>query len=411
MVDGGGIGGRIRTFRKRRGVSQERLAQLVGRSESWLSQVERGIRPVENLAVLTRLAELLDVELDALAGRPLRLAPPAGVPLPKEVTSIREALSGYVEIAALLGTVTVSPPRALGAIENEVAEAWRLRHSARYSRLGAMLPTLIGELESAERHYGTDDLVRAHGLRSDVYQITRAMLRTIGETELAWIAGDRAFQAARLASDPLQLGRVARAMALVFLAQGRTTQAMHLTMTGANALESGLRSASLDHWAVWGSLLATAAVVAARRNDGAAADDLMGEAERGAAVLASTNRTDPRTGFGTANVAVHRVSVAVELGRPAEALQAAARVDLATLPDQFLERRAALHIDVARAHAQRKDDGAAVLHLLQAERFAAEEVRHHILVREMVRDFLKRERRRLAIPELRPLALRIGAMA
>jgi len=70
MAAEGGIGGRVSAFRRRRGMSQERLAHLVGRSESWLSQVERGIRPVENLAVLTRLAEVLDVEIDVLAGQP-----------------------------------------------------------------------------------------------------------------------------------------------------------------------------------------------------------------------------------------------------------------------------------------------------------------------------------------------------
>lgn len=38
-----GIGDRIAAYRKRRGLSQAALAGLVGRSESWLSQVERGV--------------------------------------------------------------------------------------------------------------------------------------------------------------------------------------------------------------------------------------------------------------------------------------------------------------------------------------------------------------------------------
>jgi len=36
------IGERIRLYRRRRGLSPPRLVQLIGRSESWLSQVERG---------------------------------------------------------------------------------------------------------------------------------------------------------------------------------------------------------------------------------------------------------------------------------------------------------------------------------------------------------------------------------
>ena len=39
-----GIGARVARWRRRRGISQVALAGLVGRSESWLSQVERGVR-------------------------------------------------------------------------------------------------------------------------------------------------------------------------------------------------------------------------------------------------------------------------------------------------------------------------------------------------------------------------------
>jgi transcriptional regulator with XRE-family HTH domain len=39
-------GQRIARARRRRGLSQAALAGLAGRSESWLSQVERGMRSV-----------------------------------------------------------------------------------------------------------------------------------------------------------------------------------------------------------------------------------------------------------------------------------------------------------------------------------------------------------------------------
>jgi transcriptional regulator with XRE-family HTH domain len=44
------------------------LAGLVGRSESWLSQVERGKRGVDSYVVLTRMAEVLRVEVEELTG-------------------------------------------------------------------------------------------------------------------------------------------------------------------------------------------------------------------------------------------------------------------------------------------------------------------------------------------------------
>ena len=42
----GGFGARVALFRRRRGLSQRALAKAVGRSESWMSQVERDIIPV-----------------------------------------------------------------------------------------------------------------------------------------------------------------------------------------------------------------------------------------------------------------------------------------------------------------------------------------------------------------------------
>ena len=61
-------GQRIARARRRRGLSQAVLAGLVGRSESWLSQVERGKRGVDSHSVLVRLAEILRVDIEELTG-------------------------------------------------------------------------------------------------------------------------------------------------------------------------------------------------------------------------------------------------------------------------------------------------------------------------------------------------------
>lgn len=51
------IGQRIARARRCRGLSQTVLAGLIGRSESWLSQVERGQRSVDSHSVINVLAE------------------------------------------------------------------------------------------------------------------------------------------------------------------------------------------------------------------------------------------------------------------------------------------------------------------------------------------------------------------
>jgi transcriptional regulator with XRE-family HTH domain len=62
------IGERIAIYRRRRGLTQLVLAGLIGRSESWLSQVERGIRPIDRLSVLIDIAHVLKVNVTDLTG-------------------------------------------------------------------------------------------------------------------------------------------------------------------------------------------------------------------------------------------------------------------------------------------------------------------------------------------------------
>jgi transcriptional regulator with XRE-family HTH domain len=78
-VDYMSVGDRIAIYRRRRGLSQLALANMIGRSEAWLSQVERGIRHVDRVSVLIRLAQVLRVTVEDLIGQPLSLAPNGGI--------------------------------------------------------------------------------------------------------------------------------------------------------------------------------------------------------------------------------------------------------------------------------------------------------------------------------------------
>jgi DNA-binding XRE family transcriptional regulator len=62
------IGERVRTYRLRRGLTQARLAHLIGRSERWLIDVEHGeVDP--RLSDAVALARVLSVSVDELAGQ------------------------------------------------------------------------------------------------------------------------------------------------------------------------------------------------------------------------------------------------------------------------------------------------------------------------------------------------------
>jgi hypothetical protein len=77
-------------------------------------------------------------------------------------------------------------------------------------------------------------------------------------------------------------------------------------------------------------------------------------------------------------------------------------VDTDQLAPGLLGRRSQLHIDLAWAYGQQRNDPATVLSLLEAERVAPEAVRYNVTAREPVWECLKRERR-TATPGLRGL--------
>jgi len=98
--------------------------------------------------------------------------------------------------------------------------------------------------------------------------------------------------------------------------------------------------------------------------------------------------------------------VAVELGDAGQALRRAATIDVSGLST---ERQARFLIDVARANGQRRKVKEAVRALEEAETLTPEQVRTHVLVRELVRDLLRGERRQVN-PNLRALARRVGVL-
>lgn len=68
LDDGATVGEWIAFYRRRRGMTQEVLSGLLGRSVEWLSQLERGARDVNKLTTIVEVADALGIE-------PVRLLP------------------------------------------------------------------------------------------------------------------------------------------------------------------------------------------------------------------------------------------------------------------------------------------------------------------------------------------------
>ena len=143
---------------------------------------------------------------------------------------------------------------------------------------------------------------------------------------------------------------------------------------------------------VAGALWLIAAVAAARRIDAAAAKERLDRAQRLADCLGEDGN-HRWTAFGPTNVAIHRVSVAVELGDAPAALAVAQAVDFDRPPEGLRSRRVQVQVDIAWAQAQRRRGAAeALVALLEVERAAPQVTRRNAVARDTIRQLLARAR-------------------
>ena len=401
----GGVGERIAAYRRRRGLSQAALAGLVGRSESWLSQVERGVRSVDRLSVLLDLAEVLHVKVEALTGQPWQYAPNGGRLL-DDLEAVGRVFSSY---AYLLDTDQPPAPMSLRVLSARVAAAHRDYQAARYREVIAELPELLTAVDVLHRTTPNGD-ERREMLQGYVsaYTVAAKLLTKLGAGDLALLAADRCATAAVDAGSLAARGMAAYQVVCALLRAERVREAERLAVSMAEDIQ---RKASRDAptlVSVAGALWLIAAIIAARRTDRSEAWDRLDRAEVLAGVLGEDTNL-AWTAFGPTNVAIHRVTVAAELGDAGEALQLAVAVDPARLPEGLSSRRAQIHLDLAWAQSQRKRDAEAILHLLEAERTAPEAVRYNVMVRELVREMLARQGR-LGTSALDELAVRAGVL-
>jgi tetratricopeptide (TPR) repeat protein len=371
---------------------------MIGRSVAWVSQVERGVRKVDRMSVLETLAAALDMPLAELAAEAPVVAAVTGEP--PGAGGLRLVLSGAHALRAMLDG---RRPPALSTLRRKARTAWELTHAGRYTDLTGLLHGLVPDLETAARTLPEAQRADVFELMAATYQACSAALAKLGEPEAAWIAADRAMAAAERAGNPMLVAAGAFRLVFVFLAARHYDQAEETARTAADALWHKANDGDPQAMSLWGALTLQRAVIASHLND---PDTAYGHLERAGQIAArlGEGRNDYNTEFGPANVALYEIAVAVELGDAGRALRAAATVNTAGLS---AERRARMLIDVARAHAQRRQVGEAVAALRQAEDITPEQVRGHDLARQLVSDLLTMQDP--PSRDLRDLAVRVGA--
>ncbi|MBB0243526.1 helix-turn-helix domain-containing protein [Streptomyces alkaliphilus] len=374
------LGRKVALHRKRRGLSQKEFAGLLGRSEAWVSQVERGVRRIDRMTVLEKIADTLDLPVAELAAE-APLVASAITRDPSAAGALRVLLG---EAHALRAVLSGAGPVDRTKLRDGVDRAWQLTHAGEYTDLAELLTGLIPELEAAARTGGDGDERDLFRLLASAYQACGAALAHAGDPDAAWVAVDRSVVAAERARDPLLMAAGGFRLAIVFNGARRHEEAGRVAGDTADALALAVEHGDPAAVALCGALTLQRAVAAGRSNRAEEAYEHLRRA-REMAVTVDGENDGHHTEFGTLNVELHEVAVAVCLGDAGRALRVAEHLDVSGLS---AERRARFQIDVATARTQRRRVVEAVTSLEAALDLAPEMVRDKPVVRRLVSDLL-----------------------
>lgn len=393
-----GVGQRIAAHRLRRNMTQEQLAGLVGISLSLMKKIESGVRPVTKFSTLVLFAQALRIrDMRELTGIPLPMVA-NGIHGHAVADSVRTAMTDYTSNA----TTRIDLPSLSRRIE-EAWTAWQDSSPWRYSQVGQYLPALI--LDSRNAVLAAHGKERKTALRetAKLYQLVRTWTKRVGEHELSWLAADRSISAALEADDPDLAAAGSWNLAMILSAKGHTDNATAVVTSAIETLRPLMSEADEPRMAVWGGLHLLAATEAARADREPEAAEYLGEATPIAARTGETNHF--RMAFGPTNVALHRMSTYVELGRVRDALAVSDSIEIASTI--AVERRLTYYLDTARSYARAKND-VAVIHMMQRlYRESAEELYYNPMARETLRELWRRAKPALRV-DLDPLLSAAG---
>lgn len=301
----------------------------------------------------------------------------------------------------MLGLHTNSAAPPAEALRAELSRAFTDFHTCHYGSLAVRLPRLI---HAAHERAAGEGTVEHSRLLAHSYLLATRMLIKLDESQLGWMAADRARRSAEAAEQPLLVAEAARQLAVLARKAGWHDQAMSLVLVAAD--DPGLRGGAPALFVQRGLLIQSAAYTAAKSGDVDAMRELTGEAaaiarELGGKILLR----DHGGGFSPTTVQLHLISAENSAGDLSAALAAAKVVVPQSLPST--ERRARYYTDIATALGRwgRRDE--CVRALLAAEHQAPEETHARPAVKSLVSGLLVSGR---TTAELRGLAARVGAL-
>jgi transcriptional regulator with XRE-family HTH domain len=371
---------------------------MVSRTTDWLSKIENGRANLERLSVIKSLADALDVTVGDLLGEPsvMDWTPDAGA---RTVTLLREALMTY---PLLTPSPAEGEPPSAEDLRRQVDDVWNAYQASRFAYVTTRLPRIIASAKSTIRHGDSADARRdAQRMLALAYHAAAATLTKVGETDLAWIAADRGLMCAEESEDAMVLGSLFRSVAHALLSNGRYDDSASVVSRATDRLDTVTLPETGLRWSLIGSLHLVGAMASARADNAREARSFLARARQAGQQLGHDANL-AWTAFGPTNVAVHDLSVAMELGDLQTAAVIAPTIDARALP---VERRVRHALEVAKVYVMTGRDDEGLAAVLDAERDAPEQVRYHFIARELTLYWLRRTQGRR--PELDALARRL----
>ncbi|WP_104379979.1 hypothetical protein [Nocardia nova] len=298
------------------------------------------------------------------------------------------------------------PLRPLSTLIAASRTVTRLNMVGEYSTLAVILAPLITDLY---RHTHENDPAEQRIAWDALTQVafdTSVVMRARGHLALAWTAAQAADHAAQTIDSQSGAAAAAFVRSQVQLARpGSLTAALDsaertATAVGSRATTAGdLQTVGMLHLQ---AALATAAV-------GHDPHDHLDHAGEYAARLEGRIATDRssiigNTTFDSSNVALWKMSVAMERHEPEAVLTHARNLRPETLPTPG--RAAQYFVEVGRAAASRRDYTTSLDALLRAETIAPEQVRNMDTVQQVIGDLLRNATRGVVAGDLGKLAQR-----
>ncbi|BAD59626.1 helix-turn-helix domain-containing protein [Nocardia farcinica] len=384
---GGDLGERVRSVRKRRGLTQRELADASGLSVSLIRKLEQGDRPNVRVETARKLAVALRVRTSALqAGH--TDAEHADAETSNLWEPVRRAL-----VVPVRTDDADDPPTSRG-VEAAVRALAPLVDGHRYRDIAQVLPGLLADAETLDDHEG-------RVIRARLLSLVAFLLVGNRQFDVAAMTVDRAVDAAP--ERGIAVGAI-NSLIWSHLRQGNLAAARDLAVEWADDLEPArFSTATPGRLAPWGRFWLYVANVCVRDNSPGATADALSLARSAAVRIGREMIYDrlPHRAFGPITVAQATAECAVTAQQPRQVLTIAEALPTA-VPAATIGNRLRHRLDVANAHTQLRQYGEAVAVLREVRAIAPE----WIVQQRYARDILGAvvEGRRTLTADMRELA-------